>query len=96
MLKRGLCVFSLGRDINSMSKSRATRFDEARGLLSTARETFEELKEELDNWLESMPENLRSGGKADLLEESIDKLETMASDIDSIEQEDVEFPTMYG
>lgn len=67
---------------------------------------IEELRDELQNWLDSLPENLQSGDLGSRLQEAIEGLDQTveideSSSIDEIEQGmagsiDVAFPGMYG
>lgn len=76
-------------------KSRATRFDEAIGLVTDAKSQMEELRDELQTWLDNLPENLQSSNKADMLQSAIDELETAINSLEEVEGTTVEFPTMY-
>jgi hypothetical protein len=73
------------------------------GTIETAQSEVECLKEELQNWLDNMPENLQSSNKADELQTAIDDLEDIESElqtiVDSIQEQanrTVEFPSMMG
>lgn len=44
----------------------------------------EELAEEIQNWLDNLPENLQSSMKADELQECVDALEQVVNDIDEV------------
>lgn len=50
--------------------------------LDNARSILEELGEELQNWLDGLPENLQSSNKASDLEEAISQLESAVSSIE--------------
>lgn len=70
--------------------------------VDSAVEEIEMLKEELQNWLDGMPENLQSSLKADQLQEAIDKLDeiqdALQDALDSIDtqiNETVDFPGMF-
>ena len=80
--------------------SRSERLEAALSTFSTAKDDaqaeVEALRDELQEWLDNLPENLQSGTKADEIQEAIDALESM--DFDSIEvldASDVNFPGMY-
>lgn len=76
--------------------SRAKRFDKAMESMPD-RSEIECLRDELQNWLDSIPENLQSGTKAQTLEESINKLESIIDALDEIDSNsDIEFPSMFG
>jgi predicted translin family RNA/ssDNA-binding protein len=78
-----------------MRKSRRERFEEAKAQASIAREEIDSLRDELQNWLDNLPENLQSGSKAEELEEAISRLEEVLEFFDEIESAEVEFPGMY-
>lgn len=54
----------------------------ASNIIEGAKDEVECLKEELENWLDNLPENLQSSMKADSLQEAIDALDTLVEDID--------------
>jgi DNA repair exonuclease SbcCD ATPase subunit len=45
---------------------------------------FEELKDELQNWLDNLPENLQQSNKADMLNEAINNLDEAINYFDNI------------
>ena len=57
-------------------KSRATRLSETLDMTEKIADV-EQLKEELEEWSENLPENLQSSNKADMLQEAIDNLESI-------------------
>jgi predicted DNA-binding protein len=75
--------------------SRSHRFQAAVEKVGMARSDIEELHDELQNWLDNLPENLQSGTKAVALQEAIDNLETVISALEEVEGTDVEFPGMF-
>ncbi len=74
--------------------TRAERLDAAMSLVSDARGQIEDLKSELEDWHGNLPENLQSSAKADDLQSAIDSLESIITDLDSAENNDVSFPSM--
>ena len=76
--------------------SRAGRFGEALGLIEQAKNIGEELQEELQDWLDNMPENLQQSSKAEELQEAIDQLDEFMSTADEAANTEVNFPGMYG
>lgn len=74
---------------------RAARFAEVQAQVSDAKGNVEELRDELQNWLEGMPENLQQSQKAEDLQSAIDELETMIASLEEAEGVEVEFPGMY-
>ncbi len=78
-------------------ESRAARLAEASGMLDNAISVVRELKEEMENWRDTIPENLQGGDKYSQIEESIDGLENLEGELDSaIGNFEVEFPSMIG
>lgn len=75
--------------------SRAERFSETQGLVEDAKSEAEELRDELQNWLDGLPENLQGGGKADELQPAIDELETFVNACDEATSASPDFPGMY-
>jgi len=78
--------------------SRAKRLEEiVLSSLGTAKDEVEALKDELQEWLDNMPENLQGSSKAEALEEAIGQLEATMDSIDeAIENAgSVEFPGMF-
>mgnify|MGYP001604439229 CR=1 FL=1 len=76
-------------------KSRAERFSEAKDNILNSEGEVEELRDELQSWLDNLPENLQSSNKADMLQEAIDSLEEIIDALDTIDGIEIDFPTMY-
>lgn len=80
---------------------RAARLDAALQELNTAKDAAEseinELRDELQNWLDGMPENLQGSSKAEELQTAIDELESLVSEVEDITvpESNVDFPTMF-
>jgi len=86
------------------AESRANRLAEASGNLESAIEDakscVEELKDEMQNWYDSIPENLQQGDKANEVQETIDALDNVSSELDNLDAsscgfDDVNFPSMF-
>jgi len=77
-------------------KSRATRLSETLDMSEKIADV-EQLKEELEEWLDNLPENLQSSNKAEMLQEAIDNLDNIINELENIQefQHDVEFPGMF-
>ncbi len=75
--------------------SRSKRFENAKELVRRAVMEMEELKSELDDWLDNMPENLQGSQKAGELEEAIDQLDEIIISLEETEAMDIMFPGMY-
>jgi len=92
-----------------MGMSRRKRLEAAQKLIGDALNIAEEqkgevegLKDELQEWLDNMPENLQGGEKASALEEAIQGLEEMEGQLDEaisnlndVMMGSVEFPGMF-
>lgn len=76
------------------AESRADRFSEAEGLADQARQIVEELRDEMEAWKDSIPENLQNGDKANEVQEAYDALETLQGDLENLSW-DVSFPGMF-
>lgn len=79
----------------SKPKSRSERFDEALGLVADGKSIMEELRDELQSWLDGMPENLQQGSKADELNEAIGELDSAINACEEAEGYSVSFPGMF-
>lgn len=99
--RRGECVRFLQDCVSRFSPkpkggtSRADRFANAQGNISEAKGEVEGLRDELQNWLDGMPENLQQGQKAEAIESAIEELETVITSLEEAEGAGVEFPGMY-
>jgi DNA repair exonuclease SbcCD ATPase subunit len=69
-----------------------TDLESVEGAIEGAKTDIEELKEELENWLEGMPDNLQGGMKAEQLQEAIDGLDTKISDLEDLESQISDLP----
>lgn len=74
--------------------TRAKRFQDAVDKVSEVKSYFEELRDELQSWLDNMPENLQGGAKADELEDAIYELDSVVSSLEDVEGTSVNFPSM--
>lgn len=75
-------------------ESRSERWAEAQSLVADAKAEAEDLRDEMQNWYGSLPENLQNGSKADEIQTAIDALEDIISSLENAETE-VDFPAMY-
>ena len=76
-------------------KSRADRFADAMGQLDNVISDVEELKSELEEWRDNMPESLQGGQKHEELEEAIGQLEDLINGLQEGMDTEVNFPGMY-
>lgn len=81
----------------NLDKSRADRLSEAEALVTDAKSAVEELRDEIQNWYDSLPENLQQSEKANQLEECVSNLDDLCSSLEDAESNfgNVEFPGMY-
>jgi len=77
-------------------KSRRVRYESARQLVAQASEEFEELRTELQDWLDNMPENLQESAKAEELQDTISMLDEAIDSAADIAYLDIDFPRMFG
>ena len=75
--------------------SRQTRFAKAVERIADPRSEIEGLRDELQDWLDGMPENLQGGSKADELQEAIGNLEDLIQALEEAEMTEIEFPGMF-
>lgn len=75
--------------------SRAKRFEEAQANVALAKEEAENLRDELNEWKDNMPENLQGGQKYSDLEEAVSQLDEYIDNLETAEGAEVEFPGMY-
>lgn len=80
----------------NLNMSRADRLGEVERTVDDAKSTVEELKDEMQNWYDSLPENLQNGDKADQIQSCIDELENLSGALDDLDFSSVEFPEMMG
>ena len=81
---------------SDLSKSRADRLADIRGEIENAASDVDELNGEMQEWLDSLPENLQGGDKASELQEAIDALEALKDELENVNFDDVSFPSMMG
>jgi len=77
--------------------SRADRLNSAMSLVEDAVSEVNDLKDELQNWVDSMPENLQSSSKADEINDAISELEEVSGSLDQAVSgaQSVSMPGMY-
>jgi NurA-like 5'-3' nuclease len=76
------------------NQSRQARLDEAIGWIDDAKNVIDELRGEMEEWYDSIPENLRGGQKADDVDECKRALEEIYEALDNIDSSAVSFPAM--
>lgn len=76
-------------------ESRADRLSHAEGLIGDAGSIIEELKSEMEEWRDSIPENLQGGEKYGDVEEAVSNLEQLHDELEGIDFGNVSFPSMF-
>jgi len=79
----------------NLSPSRADRLAEAEDHWSQAQSVVQELVEEMEQWHESIPENLQGGGKADEVEAAKDALQEILDALEQVDFGSADFPGMF-
>ena len=76
--------------------SRADRLSEASTKIEIGASEIGDLREELEEWRDNLPENLQSSSKSEELEEAISALQQVEDDIQSVIDQcsQIEFPGM--
>ncbi len=75
-------------------ETRRERFDDALSQIESGKAELESLQEELESWVNGMPENLQNGSKAEEINMAISGLEDLVGDLNNVCEGDVEFPGM--
>jgi hypothetical protein len=78
------------------AESRADRLAEAEDHVGAAHGIVEELEAEMQEWADSIPENVQGGEKASEVQQAIDDLQTLISDMENLDFRSVCFPGMMG
>lgn len=78
------------------AESRAERLNGAASMVEDAAGIVEELQGEIQEWLDSVPDNLRDSQKASDLQHTIDNLESLMNELQAVDFSTVEFPGMMG
>jgi hypothetical protein len=76
-------------------ESRAARLAEAEAMADDARQIVEELKEEMEQWRDSIPENLQSGDKYSQVDDCCTNLDDLHSNLEQCEFGSIDFPGMF-
>lgn len=87
-------IVSVAKQIHPTS--RHARLESASGLVEEARNIVEELAEEIESWVESLPENLRGGDKAEQLSECSEGLQAIMAGLEELDFSSIEFPGAFG
>jgi hypothetical protein len=87
-------IFTVEKDTSP--ESRADRLAEAAGLVTEALDRIQELQQEMQDWSDSIPENLQDGQKASDVQQTIDDLQDLIDNIEGLDFDNVSFPGMMG
>lgn len=79
----------------NLPESRADRFAEAQRSVMEGRAAMEELRDELQDWYDNLPDAFRDGNKGDQLQQAIDDLGQAIQHCEDSECVSVDFPGMY-
>lgn len=74
-------------------ESRAGRYSVAQGLIEEAKEEFETLRDELQEWSDNLPENFQD--KKDEIDEAISGLDEAIGNAELAAEQEIAFPSMY-
>ena len=93
------CLQAFGKDVTAQVakvdvQSRADRLTEAGDWVADAKQVVDDLRGEMQDWRDNMPESLQQGSKADEIDEAISQLEEIHSSLDSVDFDNVSFPGM--
>lgn len=75
--------------------SRAERLEEASSLIEQAKEIVQELQGEMENWSETMPDNLKESEKGEQVSSCNEALQEIVDALENVDCGNVEFPGMY-
>lgn len=75
--------------------SRAERLEEASSLIEQAKEIVQELQGEMENWSETMPDNLKESDKGEQVSSCNEALQEIVDALENVDCGNVEFPGMY-
>ena len=95
-VRKALAAYDVSAHIEKvkLSPSRADRLGECEEMVNDAMSEVESLKDELQDWRDSIPENLSSGDKAEQLDSAIAELDEIYGGLDGVRWE-VDFPGMF-
>lgn|SRR3990167_7790231 len=79
-----------------LSTARAGRLDDIASAVGTLANDVEELRDELQEWYDNLPENFQNGDKGSELQEAIDGLEQIKDELEGVDFNSVNFPSMMG
>lgn len=79
-----------------LSRSRADRLSDVENQVQDCCSDVEELRNELQEWFDNLPEQFQSGDKGSELEEAIQALDEIKDNLDGVDFSSVSFPSMMG
>lgn len=87
----------VSRVVRKKYSSRADRLAEAQQKINDALSIVNELKDEIQEWYDNLPENFQNGDKGSALSECVSNLESVETSIEDAESncDSVEFPGMF-
>lgn len=75
--------------------SRSERLSDAESSFEDVKTEVAQLRDEIQEWQDNLPENLQGGTKNDELQEALDALEELCSDLENVSWQEVNFPGMF-
>lgn len=81
--------------VQKAPSSRAERLSEAESEFESATSTVEELRDEMTEWKDSIPENLQGGNKYSEVEEAESALDDLINEMENIDFSNVSFPSIF-
>lgn len=72
--------------------TRADRLNNALEMVGDAKVEVQELRDELQEWYDNLPDNFQSGEKGEQLIRAISELEELAGELDAFAGREIEFP----
>lgn len=78
-----------------LALSRNDRLHAIAESVETAATDVEELRDELQEWYDNLPEAFQSGDKGNDLEEAIGSLDSVKEELEAVDFDNVSFPAMF-
>jgi len=80
----------------NLTPSRKERLAMAEALVGEAHSMITDLADEIQNWFDNLPESFQSTDKGEAIQQCSDSLTELLDCIESIEFDNIEFPSAYG
>lgn len=76
-------------------ESRKDRYAACIAVLEDMKTEMEEIRNELQDWYDNLPENFQQGDKGNDIETAINEIDNSINDLDQVIGNEPDFPTMY-